>query len=198
MVLESSWGRFDGPLVTSDEVENVERVLKRLEDLLPLSTVRASVGSFYKGANERVRRAAYAEIEARLADDDDAHELGELRSAVESGPDIEGESVVARAEIVRYWVNTLLEAWSALREAENLPLNAALLPPKRDSAAWMAWDEHRRDDLESLLASVALDRDAVGRLTEAFRNSAIAAGSIELPSNLRLVWSQGACALRSR
>lgn len=198
MVLESSWGRFEGALVTSEEVVADEHVLKRLEELLPLAKVREAVDGFYANANARVGRAAFADLEDDLADVEDSHARAELRARMEAGPDVESEAIVARAEIVRYWVNTLLEAWTELRVAKDLPLDAALRPQNRGSRAWDGWDEHRREDLESLLASVALEGDAIAALTEAFRGSVAAAGGIDLPSNLRLVWSHDHCVVRSR
>jgi hypothetical protein len=75
---------------------------------------------------------------------------------------------------VRYWVDSTLDAWTALRgHAQSLAVTTSfsLVRVSGRDQEWQAWDTRRRKDAESLLASIAVRSDDMNGLGGAFYRS---------------------------
>lgn len=200
---------FGNPAHTDDEFEQDERIFEELVQLVPADDVGAHVAAVLDRVVEDYAKALgdpaafsrdIAEAFRASGHDVDAAQLAaqldrELRVATDSSSSrrlarIEEEASLARAELVRYWVNQLALAstlWGDEAEGITLDDDLQVRVPSEHREDWNRLVTEAR---QSLLAGVALQEggvaDLLGSLRRAVRALLDGQRKVELPSFLEL------------
>ena len=200
MTLQESWGKHGGRGWSPASLKRTEEGLARPESLFPEDAVRSAVRGFYSEVNDLTQKAALGDPQVWLLPDLPENMRSAVAQALEAVQTrnedalIDDEVATARAELVRHWVDTILDAWTVLRDGNRpLVLTTSLLPARvrGQDVEWQAWDARRKEDIESLLASIAVRSDDMDRLCRAFSESVSRAveargATLTLPQGLHL------------